>query len=108
MRASGLFFLSKTKPETSEVEGEFALTLAVYDDLGRAGKERCRVRWTGTQAQAFWQRHQRDLLPGAVLRMELERLRAFAGTTFPPQPELRARVISAELVPKRTALPAAA
>lgn len=101
MHHTGTLFMSKTRPEIGLADGAFALTLLLLDNLGAAGKEAYRVRWTGPQAQAFWQAHQGDLVPGAVLRVELEHLRAHVGAIHPPMPELRARVISAEICPKR-------
>ena len=64
------------------------------------------MRWSGPQAQAFWQARSAELVPGAIVHAELERIRAYPGAAiFPPMPELRARVVRLEIVPKR--LPAA-
>lgn len=103
MQATGTLYLGKARPvaETAP-DGEFRLTLLLIDNLGGSEKESYRVRWTGPKAQAFWQSRSDDLVPGAIVRAELERLRASSGTTYPPIAELRARVISLEIVPKRT------
>ena len=101
MHATGTMFLSKTRPEAGMVEGVFTLTLLLLDRVGSRGVEAYRVRWTGPQAQDFWNAHQRDLVPGAAVHVELERLRAHAGNAYPPLPELRANVISAQICPKR-------
>jgi len=101
MHATGTMFLSRTRPETETAEGVFALTLLLFDRMGSRGVEAYRVQWTGPQAQDFWNTHQADLVPGVVLHVELERLRAHVGSTYPPLPELRANVISMQICPKR-------
>lgn len=102
MQHTGTLFLSKTKPETTTHEGQFALVLLLMDNLGKQGLEPYRVRWTGPEAEAFWNTHRADLVPGAVLQVELSNVRAFTGTTYPPMPELRARVVSMKYCPKRS------
>lgn len=103
MNANGIMYLGKAKPEVdTDAAGAFRLRLLVVDNLGTNKKEPWRVAWTGPQAQAFWQAHQGDLQPGAVLRCQLEHIRVFPGTnSYPPLPELRARVVSLEICPKR-------
>lgn len=102
MQHTGTLFLSKTKPETTTHEGQFALLLLLMDNLGKQGLEPYRVRWTGPEAEAFWHAHRADLVPGAVLQVELSNVRAVSGATRPPMPELRARVESMKFCPKRS------
>lgn len=104
MNASGIMYLGKSKPVVdAAADGNFRLQLLLIDNLGANKKEAWRVAWTGPQAQAFWTAHRDDLQPGAVLRCQLEHIRVFPGTnTYPPLPELRARVVSIEICPKRT------
>lgn len=107
MQHTGTLYLSKTKPEIAEHEGQFALLLLLMDNLGKQGLEPYRVRWTGPEAQAFWASHKGDLTPGAALDVELSNVRAMSGATRPPMPELRARVARMRLRPRRTGADAA-
>lgn len=102
MHATGTLYLGKARPVADTApDGEFRLTLLLIDNLGGNEKESYRVRWSGPQAQAFWQARGGELVPGAIVRAELERIRAVNGATYPPMPELRARVVQLEIVPKR-------
>ena len=102
MHATGTLYLGKARPVADTApDGEFRLTLLLIDNLGGNEKESYRVRWTGPQAQAFWQARSSELVPGAIVRADLERLRATTGATYPPMAELRARVVQLEIVPKR-------
>ena len=106
MQHIGTLFLAKARPVVDAGPGgEFRLTLALIDNLGGGHKEGYRVRWTGPEARAFWDAQQAHLLPGAVLRAELSHLRQHLGGAYPFTPELRARVVRLEVVPK--AAPAA-
>ena len=102
MHATGTLYLGKPRPVADTApDGEFRLTLLLIDNLGGNEKESYRVRWSGPQAQAFWQARSAELVPGAIVHAELERIRATAGATYPPIAELRARVVRLEIVPKR-------
>lgn len=103
MRHTGYVFLAKAKPvaETTE-DGTFRLTLCVMDDVGHGRREGYRVRWEGPEARAFWQRHQHDLQPGAVLDAQLENVRIHMGANFNARPELHARVITLTYCPRVT------
>lgn len=106
---TGTFFLSKQRPTAAaDSAGAFRLELVLVDNLGRnpatgrEEKEAYRVRWVGPDAQAFWAAHQAELTAGAPLHAELHRLRAHPGpNAFPPMPELRARVLRLQLLPRR-------
>lgn len=108
-------FMSKKAPITShEADGSFRLELALVDNLGKNPwtgkdeKESYEVRWSGPAAEAFWTAHRADLVSGAVLRAQLQRLRArVIPNYYPPQAEITARAIGVEVIPKRTHLPAA-
>ncbi|WP_343593792.1 hypothetical protein [Paracidovorax wautersii] len=102
MQHTGTLFLSKTKPEITTHEGQFALVLLLMDNLGKQGLEPYRVRWLGPEAEAFWHAHQADMTPGAVLDVDLTHVRAVSGATRPPMPELRARVVRMTLRPRPT------
>lgn len=102
MHHTGTLYMSKARPETGTGDGgAFQLTLQLIDNLGTHAKQVYRVRWEGPEAAAFWQRHQADLQPGAILRAELQHLRVHVGATYPPLPELRARAKTLEICPKR-------
>lgn len=108
LHTTGTAYMSKTRPVVNDRRGaDFTLDLVLVDNMGRNPhtgrdeKEAWRVRWSGADAQAFWHVHQADLTAGTPLRVELHRMRAHAGAaTYPPLPELRARVKSIEIVPK--------
>lgn len=100
MHHTGTLYMSKARPQAARENGVFTLTLRLLDNLGR-GWEAYVVTWTGDEALAFWQAHQHALVAGAILSVELERLRAHVGHTRPPLPELHARVVRMQLCPKR-------
>lgn len=99
-----MLFLGRTTPLAQRDEkGVFSLTLLLIDNLGDGRKEGYRVRWCGEQARAWWAEHRELLRPGAALQVRLSCLHAHAGTNAPYTVELRARVVSMELVAKATA-----
>lgn len=103
MRHLGTMYLAKAKPVADKAaDGTFQLTLALVDNLGDGRKEGYRVRWKGPAAQAFWDTHRAELLPGAICRVELSHLSQHMGATYPYAPELHARVVSLEICPKRS------
>lgn len=102
MRATGTLFMSKTRPEVSRGEqNQFQLVLLLMDNQGAKRIEAYRVRWVGPEAEAFWNAQRNNLVPGAIVEVELTHLRAFTGATYPPLPELRGRVVRAAVIPKR-------
>ncbi len=103
LQHTGLLFLSATKPDARTDADGFALTLRALDVLGARAKEPYVLTWRGPEAQAFWQQHQADLQPGAVIDVALTHVRAAAGTTRPVMPVLEARVQRLALCPKRPA-----
>ena len=67
MHATGTLYLGKARPVADTApDGEFRLTLLLIDNLGGNEKESYRVRWSGPQAQAFWQARSAELVPGAT------------------------------------------
>ncbi len=109
-------YMSKFPPVTGrEADGSFRLELPLVDNLGKnpwtgkEEKEAYEVRWSGPAAEAFWTAHRADLVSGAILRTQLQRLRARVKPNFfPPQADITARAIDVEIIPKRTHHPAAA
>lgn len=109
MRTTGTLFMGNTKPEVGRDDsGQFRLVLRLIDNMGRDGMEAYQVRWLGPEAEAFWNDQRANLVPGAIVDVELSHLRAHVGATRPPIPELRGRVVRAQVIPKRTHHPAAA
>ena len=110
LKTTGTAYLGKTRPKAdTERDGAFRLELVLVDNMGRnpvtgrEEKEGYRVRWSGPDAAAFWATHRDQLTPGAPLHVELERLKVHPGPqTYPPQPELRGRVVRLQLLPRRT------
>lgn len=109
-------YMSKLPPITGrEADGSFRLELPLVDNLGKNPwtgkdeKESYEVRWSGPAAEAFWNAHRADLVSGAILRTQLQRLRArITPNYFPPRAAIAARAIGVEVIPKRTHHPAAA
>ncbi|RYE43824.1 MAG: hypothetical protein EOP24_26635 [Hyphomicrobiales bacterium] len=102
LQHTGLMFVSKGKTETSNEGGEFVLTVRLLDVLGQHSKELYVVVYRGPAAQAFWEAHQTDLTPGAIVDVHLTHVRAHAGYTRPPMPVLHARATRMAFCPKRT------
>lgn len=101
LRHTGTMFLSRTKPEASAAaNGTFQLQLLLFDRLGPGVVEPWRVAWAGPEAHHFWQQHEADLVPGAVLKVTLERARIHLIFSKPPICEIHARVITVDLAPK--------
>lgn len=103
MQHTGYVYLGKTLPKVERTDsGQFRLVLVVLDNMEHTrGKERYHLRWTGPEAAAFWQAHQADLVPGAILDVQLTDVRVHTGTSWPPLPELRADIVTATYCPRR-------
>ena len=98
MRASGILYLSQTKPlATTAADGTFALTVLAYDRMGAHKVEGWRITWSGADALAWWQSTAPELKPGVALYVELERIRALASRA--QAPEFMARVVLMYLAP---------
>jgi hypothetical protein len=77
MQATGRLFLSRTRPcARPAADGTFGLQLYAVDRLGAHQVESWVVCWYGPEALAFWQRHQAQLVPGAVIHLTAQRMRA--------------------------------
>ena len=101
MRHTGMLFLNRQRPSAGHAKcGTFQLQLSAYDRQDQHQTELWYLTWTGPAAQRFWQRHEADLKPGAVIKVELEKARTHTLYTRPPQSFIRARVISMEFVPR--------
>ncbi|MDH1700312.1 hypothetical protein [Comamonas terrigena] len=101
MRHIGQLFLSRQRPQAALARcGTFQLQLLAYDRIGPHQTEPWRIVWTGIAAKRFWQLHEADLNPGAVLNVTREAARTHTLYTRPPTAEVQARVVSMELVTK--------
>lgn len=104
VRHTGTMFLSRTKPDVgAAANGDFQLLLLLFDRIGPHAVEPWRVTWAGPDAKRFWDEHKAQLVPGAALTVSLERARIHTLRSQPPQCEIHARVIEADLAPARHA-----
>lgn len=75
--AQGLFFLQKTKPlVTRSAAGQFQLQLFVVDRIASMQVEAWELLVPGELGEAFWARHQAQLVPGAAIRASVDRIRS--------------------------------
>lgn len=97
MEATGLLFLSKTRPSQQRAaDGTFAMQLYAVDRIGTHQVEPWVVLWSGAPAEAFWSAHHEQLRPGCALRVRAERMRAH--TMGRAVPEIHAVAAAVELV----------
>lgn len=107
MNATGVLFLGKTRPLTTQTSrGEFQLQLLAIDRISHSPPmaEAYRITWTGAHAQAFWDQFAERLVPGQPLRVCLERIRSHA---TPRGPEIHATVHAMGLAPRAANQPEA-
>lgn len=101
---SGTYFLSrKTKPQATRAkDGTFALTLLVLDRIGPAlGEvESYLLTWSGPTANAFWDMHSAELVPGAALQITYEKQRLVISTGRHVQAQILGAVKSLQVLPK--------
>ena len=77
MQATGRLFLSRTRPMAKvAADGTFGLQLYAVDRIGPHQVESWVVCWYGPEALAFWQQHQAQLVAGAVIHVQAQRMRA--------------------------------
>lgn len=101
MQHMGTLFLSRTKPQATQAkDGSMALTLLALDRIGPLQVEPYLITWTGPQAQAFWELHHAELVPGVPLQVELEALRMHTETGRHTVGKLVAAVKSLQVLPK--------
>ncbi|GAA4424610.1 hypothetical protein [Acidovorax lacteus] len=101
MQATGTLFLGRTRPRVDrDAAGTFRLGLLLIDNQGSGHSESYRAHWLGDEAEAFWAAHASQLTPGQPVQAELTRLRVRTGSTYPPMPELHARIVRLRLLPR--------
>ena len=77
MHATGLLFLSRTKPQARRAaDGTFGLLLYALDRIGPHQVESWVVLWHGEEAEAFWAEHRQHLVPGTPIEVTTDRIRA--------------------------------
>lgn len=100
MRATGMLFLSKTRPSVQQAaDGTFALQIYAVDRIGAHQVEPWVVLWAGAEAAAWWDAHRAQLVPGAAITVHTTRLRShIVGRAMP---EIHAHAERIELAPPR-------
>lgn len=97
MRATGQLFLSRTRPVAKDAaDGTFGLQLFAVDRIAEHQVEGWVVMWHGPEAKAFWQQCQTKLVPGTVIHVQTQRMRAHQ--TGRCVPEIHATASTVELV----------
>lgn len=77
MQATGLLFLSKTRPTIkSATDGTFSVLIYAYDRIVQHQVESWLVLWSGEDAKAFWESNQPNLRPGTAIEVNAMRMRA--------------------------------
>lgn len=109
MRASGLLFLSRTRPQANTSNsGEFVLQLHAYDRIAQHQVESWVVLWSGPQAQAFWEQHRHHLIPGSAVEVTADRLRSHVVRGCAPEIHARATGMQLAATPETRRATAAA
>jgi hypothetical protein len=102
MQASGTVYLSKTRPSVQTAgDGTFALQLYALDRIATHQVEPWVLLWSGPEAQAFWSANRHALVPGAGLRVSVERMRTHV--VGRAMPEIHAVVSDMQLLTRQHA-----
>jgi hypothetical protein len=73
-----LYLSAKTKPQARVADdGVFVLTLLTYAPIHGRIRDAWRLLWAGPAAQAWWQQHGADLVPGAAVLVDVDLVRPF-------------------------------
>lgn len=73
-----LYLSAKTKPLVRVADdGIFMLQLLAYNPIRAGVRDAWRVLWAGPAAQAWWQAHGADLVPGSELLVDVDLVRPF-------------------------------
>lgn len=101
MHHTGTLYLSRQKPVAKRAaDGTLAVTLLAYDRIAPLQVEPYLITWTGPAALGFWAVHADELVPGAALQVELERLRMHVETGRHSVGQIVAAVKSLQVLPK--------
>lgn len=94
-------YLSKTRPLASTArDGTFCVQLLAYSHPSNTATTPWRIAYFGDAALGFWCHHGADLVPGAVLQVELTQLVIIEGGGRHHCAEMHAHVISLQVLPK--------
>lgn len=109
MEASGLLFLSRTRPvATTAADGTFCLQLLAYDRIATHQTEGWRITWSGQEASDFWSAHRNSLIPGTAIQVQTHKPRAHAARGCTPEIHATVTAMSLVAVPSPAAAPASA
>ena len=73
-----LYLSAKTRPQARVADdGIFMLQLLAYNPIRSGVRDAWRLLWAGADAQAWWQAHGADLVPGAELSVDVDLVRPF-------------------------------
>jgi len=99
-----LFLDSKARPvATVATDGTFVLTMLAYAPIYTDIKDAWLLIWTGQAAQAWWEQHAADLVPGVMLLAGVDLVRPFySGGLFGA--EIHAAVSSIQINTKEAPL----
>lgn len=98
--AQATLFLAKEKPlATWSADGTFQLQMLAFDAIDHHRREPWRLLWAGQAAFDWWTDHGQHLQPGAALRVQATRIRAFNAARGP---EIHAHVIDLGTAPGRS------
>jgi len=100
MHAQGTLYLSRTRPSVqTAADGTFALILHALDRIAPHQVEPWVVLWCGPDARAWWQQHSAQLVPGAAIGVQVQRMRSHVvGRALP---EIHAVAQGVVLLPSR-------
>lgn len=97
---TSVMFLPKAKPLAGvAADGKFQLTLRLLDRIAPGRTEAWQVYWTGAEAQAWWQQHHANLVPGTPLAVRLHSPRTHFDR-LSRSPEIHARAEHIEEAPR--------
>lgn len=100
MQATGQLFLTRTRPVAkTATDGCFVLKIFAVDRIAEHQVESWVVMWSGHKAKTFWEQTEDQLVPGAVIHVQTQRMRAHQ--TGRCVPEIHATATGIELVERQ-------
>jgi hypothetical protein len=95
-----LYLSSKTRPLARVADdGVFVLSVLAYNPIRNGVRDAWRLLWAGTAAQAWWQEHGADLVPGAELLADVDLVRPFDARGRASSAEIHAAVSAIYIYP---------
>jgi hypothetical protein len=100
-RYTGQLYLAKSKPQASTgIDGTFAVQMLAYSRPGNNLMVPWRITYRGDDALGFWCHFGSDLVPGAVLVVDLTKLVLIEAGGRHAGAEMHARVNTLQVLPK--------